>query len=188
MGRPRDPSLDARIIATFRALAERDGIANVTISAVAADSGVSRPAIYRRWPSLAALTFEAQTSRSVEGGFADLGSLRDELIDAYLRLVDSMVTGDRSLTAAQLGQIISSKEFCDSVWENRWGPDVEAMYVMWERGIVRGEVDSRHDGRELMRDMVAVCIFKVMLSHEHPGHDDAASYVDRVMTGLSLPG
>ena len=139
MARPRDPELDQKILDTFRMLAERDGLANVTISAIAKESGVSRPAIYRRWPSHAALMFEAQTSRSVEGGFHDGGSFRLELVDAVERLVESMVTGDRTLTAHQLGQMIQSADFSTQVWTNRWGPDIDAMFVMWERALARGE-------------------------------------------------
>lgn len=184
MARPRDPSLDVRIIDTFRSLAERDGAANVTISAVAVESGVSRPAIYRRWSSQAALMFEAQTSRSVNGGFPDLGSFRDEMIDAYLRLVDSMVTGDRELTAAQFGQIITDRRFSQEVWANRWGPDVDAMLQMWDRAATRGDVDSQSDGRRVMEDMVASCIFDVMLGHRHPGRTEAIAWVDRLISGV----
>ncbi len=184
VARPRDPSLDARIIEAFRDLAAVDGPANVSISAVAERSGVSRSTIYRRWPSMAVLQFEAQTSRSADGGFPDLGSFRDEMIDAYLRLVDSMATGDRDMTAGQMGQMITSAAFSADVWAHRWGPDRDAMYAMWERALERGEVDASVDGIEVMNDMVATCIFKVMLSHHAPDRDEAAAFVDRLLAGI----
>lgn len=177
--------LDERILTTFRDLSERIGVANVTISAVAAESGVSRNAIYRRWPSRAALMFEAQTSRSVEGGFPDHGSLRADLVDAVIRLVDSMVEGDRVLTAAQLGQMIQDRSFADEVWENRWGPDRDAMYGMWGRAIERGEVDPAIDGRAVMEDLVATTIFQVMLSHRTFEGDVLEAFVDRVLDGVT---
>jgi AcrR family transcriptional regulator len=58
-GRPRDPRVDAAILdATLRELADT-GYARLSIDAVARRAGVSRPAIYRRWPSKAQLVHEA---------------------------------------------------------------------------------------------------------------------------------
>lgn len=52
-GRPRDPSVDARLVAAVLELLVEVGYAATTIEAVAKRSGVSRPTIYRRWPSRA---------------------------------------------------------------------------------------------------------------------------------------
>jgi AcrR family transcriptional regulator len=58
-GRPRDPRVDAAILeATLQELAEA-GYTRLSIDAVARRAGVSRPAIYRRWPSKAQLVHEA---------------------------------------------------------------------------------------------------------------------------------
>jgi AcrR family transcriptional regulator len=58
-GRPRDPRVDAAILgATLRELTDA-GYARLSIDAVARRAGVSRPAVYRRWPSKAQLVHEA---------------------------------------------------------------------------------------------------------------------------------
>lgn len=185
VARPRDPDLDRRIIEAFRELAGRHGPTSVTISAIADHSGVSRPAIYRRWSSIAALRFEAQTSRSTDGGFADRGSFRDELIDATQRLVKSMVVGERELTASMLGQMIRSEAFANEVWKNRWGPDTDDMLAMWSRAVERGEVDPQLNGHAVMDQLVAMCIYQVMLLHR--GFDDQAviGFVDTLLDGLA---
>ena len=183
MARPRDPELDQRVLDALRTISARDGANAVTITAVAEASGVSRSAIYRRWPSLASLRFEAQTQRSSEGGFPDLGSLRTELIDMVERLADSMVTGDRALTAEQLGQMIRERTFAESVFESRWDPDLDGMYEVWQRGLDRGEARADIDGRALMEDLVASCIFQVMLSHREMDRARCAALVDRVLGG-----
>ena len=46
-GRPRDPRTRAAILAAARVLLERGGLTAVTIEAIAAKAGVSRPTIYR---------------------------------------------------------------------------------------------------------------------------------------------
>ncbi|MEM7140752.1 MAG: TetR/AcrR family transcriptional regulator C-terminal ligand-binding domain-containing protein [Actinomycetota bacterium] len=188
MARPRDPDLDDRVLRALRTLGDRMPAGEITMTAVAKESGVSRSAIYRRWPNIATLRFEAQTSRSVESGFPDLGSVRAELVDMVERLVYSMVTGDRELTAEQLGQMIRSDAFSASVWENRWTPDLDAMFEVWERSLARGEVRADIDGRAFMEDLVASCIFQVMLSHRDVDREACERLVDRVLGGVAVPG
>jgi AcrR family transcriptional regulator len=58
-GRPRDPRLDASVLATTRRLLRRVGYNRLSIGAIARDAGIHRPAIYRRWRSKAELVHEA---------------------------------------------------------------------------------------------------------------------------------
>src|SRR4051812_28269102 len=58
-GRPRDPELDERVVAAVRELLVEAGWEGTTVRQVAERSGVSRPAIARRWPSKAQLVFES---------------------------------------------------------------------------------------------------------------------------------
>jgi AcrR family transcriptional regulator len=58
-GRPRDAAIDEAVIeAALRQLA-RDGFSGLSLSAVAAEAGTSRPAIYRRWPDKESLVIDA---------------------------------------------------------------------------------------------------------------------------------
>jgi AcrR family transcriptional regulator len=58
-GRPRDPRTQREIMRATRRLLSRDGYDRVTIDAIAREAGVSRPTVYRRWPSKAHVVFEA---------------------------------------------------------------------------------------------------------------------------------
>ena len=58
-GRPRDPRTQHDIMAATRTLVTRDGYDQVSIDAIAREAGVSRPTVYRRWPSKAHVVFEA---------------------------------------------------------------------------------------------------------------------------------
>jgi AcrR family transcriptional regulator len=58
-GRPRDPRTRAAILAAARALLERGGLTAVTIEAIAARAGVSRPTIYRYWSNAPAVAMAA---------------------------------------------------------------------------------------------------------------------------------
>ncbi|MYW02353.1 TetR/AcrR family transcriptional regulator [Streptomyces sp. SID3343] len=58
-GRPRDPRTDESILVATRELLAEQGYNRVSIEAVARRAGVTRPTVYRRWPSKAHLVHEA---------------------------------------------------------------------------------------------------------------------------------
>ncbi|WP_264005250.1 TetR/AcrR family transcriptional regulator [Mycolicibacterium sphagni] len=58
-GRPRNPRTDSDIMAATRRLLTDVGYDQVSMESIARAAGVSRPTIYRRWPSKAHVVFEA---------------------------------------------------------------------------------------------------------------------------------
>ena len=63
-GRPRDPSIEGRVLEiALRRLAE-EGYEGVSLAAVAAEAGTTRSALYRRWPGKAELATAAIASLS----------------------------------------------------------------------------------------------------------------------------
>src|SRR5262249_30456161 len=90
-GRPRNESLDEAIILATRDRLVRDGYSRMTIGDIAADAGVTRPTLYRRWPGKFELVVDA-----LDYGFrkqrdmytidpAELAP-RDALVEAVRRL------------------------------------------------------------------------------------------------------
>lgn len=69
-GRPRDPRTDSAIMAATRRLLTDVGYDQVSMESIARAAGVSRPTIYRRWPSKAHVVFEA--AFGIDGGTAEL--------------------------------------------------------------------------------------------------------------------
>ncbi|MFV8175894.1 TetR/AcrR family transcriptional regulator [Mycolicibacterium peregrinum] len=71
-GRPRDPQTQRDIMRATRDLLARDGYDQLSIEAIAREAGVSRPTIYRRWPSKAHLVFDAAFSQPSGGELLSL--------------------------------------------------------------------------------------------------------------------
>jgi AcrR family transcriptional regulator len=108
-GRPRDPRTRAGILAAARALLERGGLTAVTIEAIAAKAGVSRPTIYRYWPNAPAVAMaaflEAASAPAAKTSRSPLAALRAQLhavADAFAapagRSVAAMVAAAQSET------------------------------------------------------------------------------------------
>lgn len=58
-GRPRDPRIDAAILAATADLLVQIGYSNLTMAAIAERAGTTKTALYRRWSSKAELVHEA---------------------------------------------------------------------------------------------------------------------------------
>ena len=185
MARPRDPSVEQRALDVAAEIAERDGLDALTISAVAEAAGVSRPALYRRWPSRAALQFEIQLRSTVPGELPDLGSFRAELRLALAHLCRVLRSFERQVHGEQLAAMVSDRSFAEQVWSRRWLPDREAVLVVWDRAVGRGEVDPEVDGADVVNDAVAAVVFRVLLWH---AADDSwvDGLVDRICDGVVI--
>jgi AcrR family transcriptional regulator len=79
VGRPRGAGTDERILeATLRQLAA-EGYARMSLDAVAAEAGTTRPTIYRRWPTKAGLAVAALSRLQLRELPARTGSTFDDL-------------------------------------------------------------------------------------------------------------
>ncbi len=184
MARPRDPDIDQRVLDAARQLLADAGEHAVTMAAVAERAGVSRPALYRRWPSRAVLLFALHTSASVPPEMPDLGSLRAELVLAVDHLVATMAAADADLVAEQFASMIRDDTFAEEVWTHRWRPDRDRVLTLWWRAVDRGEVRADVDGAAVIDDLVASCLFRVHLAHRPPASDEVRALVDRVLDGV----
>ena len=93
-GRPRDPTLDARILDQVLALLASHGYAGLTLDELAARSGVAKTTILRRWPSKAAVAaagVERLALQSVD--VPDSGTLRGDLRALLHGAVETFVRG-----------------------------------------------------------------------------------------------
>jgi AcrR family transcriptional regulator len=84
-GSRRDPSIDTAVLQATRELVVSRGYSATSIDLIATTSGVSRPAVYRRWSSKAQLVHEAV--------FPDLGPdlPEDDFVDEIRRLCHGAV-------------------------------------------------------------------------------------------------
>jgi AcrR family transcriptional regulator len=79
-GRPRAPHTDERILDAALRLMAQQGFVRMSMDAVAAEAGVTRPTIYRRWPSKIELAMAALVAYCDVTLPAVVGDTRTDLI------------------------------------------------------------------------------------------------------------
>lgn len=166
MARPRDPSVEPRIMAAARELLAGGGYDALTMEAVANRAGVGKPTVYRRWSTRAQLVFELLTDPNVPDLLPDTGSLEGDLIETALWLIGSMTDADRKILGDRFGEMIASESFSRRVCERRLGPDRDVLLPLWQRAVDRGEVPDGIDGADVLDDLIGLLTYRVLIRHE----------------------
>ena len=145
MPRTLDPDVDEAIVAATLKLLRERGFGAMTIAAVAAEAGVGKPAIYRRFADKAALATAAVSRQLSSLEVPDLGDTRAELwlaVDtgfpadapAYLRLIGGLAAEENR-----------HPELIAAFRENVLGPRRATVQTLIERGQARGEIRPEVD-------------------------------------------
>jgi AcrR family transcriptional regulator len=182
-GRPRSARVDEAILSAARAeLAER-GYARMSVDAVAARAGVSKPTVYLRHPTKADLATAAIASLRAESRPAPT-DVRADLI-AHLRLLRAGL--ERPYGMATLGTVLA---------EEHETPELLALFrerlVKPRRRELRAVLEAARDRGDLRADVnldVAVsafvgAFFARYLAGESLGGRFVTSLVDTVLDGL----
>lgn len=172
-GRPRDPEVDAAIIAATLGLLAEVGYAGFTIAEVARRAGVGKPTVYRRWAQKSQLVVEAMATQMPGETGVRIGSVAEQLLDYATRL-------SVTLTHTPLGRVLPGL-----VAEMATDPQLAASYRSliieptrrrWreavERGIQTAELLPDTDV-EFVLDALAGPLYVRLLITGAPANPDA---------------
>lgn len=149
-GRPRDEDMDRQIVAATLAII--DAGQDVTVSRVVTGSGVSRAALYRRWPSLTTLIAAAlDVGRTVPPEYSDGADLREALIDG-LGLGEGGVTSSIAASGyseerfrQRIRLVMADRALQKAYWQShvsrRRAPLLNALRAGITRGELRADLD-----------------------------------------------
>lgn len=184
-GRPREERVTGAVLNAVVDLVTEEGIGAVTMDAVATRAGVSKPAIYRRWPTKQDLIIAAAETRIGPLSVPDLGDFRAEVrfvltarLEAYRlpgsdRLIAGLI-GAAAETGAVRGQYAEYTERITS----------ETRRIL-ERGITRGEVRADADVRAAATLVAAPLLFRLIVEQELPDAALVDTLVDLVSRAVS---
>jgi AcrR family transcriptional regulator len=181
-GRPRDPRRREAILAAAVALVAEVGYDRMTVDALAARAGVSKPTIYRRWPGgKSEIIVDAIRSKREAGSqVPDTGSLRGDLI-AYIR---GATTGfDPHVAAGLIMQLQASPEL-EALFREEVICDEQMRFEsLLARAAARGEI-GEGVVTPLFADIPGSIIFTRSLIRGLP-IDDA--FVEELVDRVLLP-
>jgi len=140
-GRPRSTAADRAILGAAIKLLKADGYAGMSVEAVAAEAGVGKSTIYRRYRNKGELVVAALETFVQRPEVPDSGSTRDD-IESVLGQFHTQVIN--KLGIRMLGTLMvqeeSHPEFIASVRRRVIEPRRDVLRTILRRGIERGEV------------------------------------------------
>jgi len=180
-GRPRDPRTRAAILAAARALLERGGLTAVTIEAIAAKAGVSRPTIYRYWPNAPAVAMAAflEASGAPSAGKAarsPLAALRAQLH----AVADAFAAPAGRSVAAMVAAAQSETELAKAFRNEFIARNRDAARILLERSIAERLVVPPAD-IDLALDLIFGALFYRLLMGHAP---ITRSFVDQLLDAV----
>ena len=187
VGRPRDPRVDAAIVdATLQLLAEH-GYTSLTMEAVAAQAGIGKATLYRRYASKEQLVIDAVATMSEPAEVVQGASVRDELVarlEAVRRKSDSSLAGKifPRLVSASADNPELMHNYRRQVLAPRRLAFAAALQRGIDEGLVRADVDLDHAVDLLVGPMAYRNLIR---TDPPPGPELAARVVDDVLVALA---
>ncbi len=168
-GRPRSAEAEqANLDATLRVLGTR-GVAGLTNEGVAADAGVGKTTIYRRWPTKTALILAAISDLVPPGDPPDTGSMAGDMgalaETQRRRLAGSGLAG---IVPRVLAESMSDPELHQHFVDRVVNPFRALLRLFIERGIERGELRPDLEVEPLVDLLHAIPIYRILMSRGDP--------------------
>jgi len=182
-GRRRGLALEQAIFEAVAELLVESGYDQLSMGAVAARAGTSKPVLYRRWANRAELVIAAMraTVPALEGPLADQGSLRADLIAMLRQLSNRMVGTPPEVVRAVRAGLLGNPELRAVAQREMGLVDIRTdMVAVLARAVERGEISAEPMEERVIRlplDLMRIESFRAM-----PVPDEAViEIVDRIL-------
>lgn len=185
-GRPRDPSIDAAISSVARQLLLEVGYAGISIELIAARAQVGKPTVYRRYPSKAALVFDAVFGQTRSRPMPAHGEIGADLREAYSWAVDEFASPEaQAAIPGLLADLAADARLRAVARQLVIDPEVDrvrsALRAAQDRGEIRGDADL-----DLAIDaFTGTALARTTLVDRPVDHAYGDALVDLLMRGLA---
>lgn len=157
-GRPRSPEVDRAILAAALRLLRDEGYARMSIERVAAEAGVGKTAIYRRYADKGDLLAAALVAVRDIAPVPDSGDSRADLVELIERVRAALEAAGMSMVGTLLVEEKHNPMLLERFRERAIRPGRAQGRAVLERARARGELRPDAD-IELALDMVAGSYF-----------------------------
>jgi AcrR family transcriptional regulator len=165
----------------YRLLAQ-NGLSNLTIAEVAADSGVHETTIYRRWGNSLALAGDACLAAMAEAvPPPNRGRLRDDLIELVERII-AVLDGPSGCALLDICRIDEAN--VNAARQNFFQARFATAANIFERAVQRGEWERGVDDRFVLEMLIAPLYFRALVTRQPLSGWPVAAAIEIVLAGL----
>ncbi|GHH81649.1 TetR/AcrR family transcriptional regulator [Streptomyces capitiformicae] len=187
-GRPRDERIDTAVRSAVLEILNEVGYGRLTLEAVAARAGTTKPTLRRRWRSRQHLVVSALVQTMGSSPTPDTGCTHCDLIAGIRTLSHAFTTtvGRRALPAL-IADLADDPELESEFLNELFHPRRAATAAALRRGIRRGDIRADAD-IDLLLDMLAsTAYYRVLFGHLPLTPTLAEDVVEVVLRGVATP-
>jgi AcrR family transcriptional regulator len=185
-GRPRDPRLDNAIMQATIDLLGKCGYEALSMEGVASRAGTTKTAIYRRWPSKAALVADVFESRAKTNVVApQTGDLRQDLLAHVSGVINALTAGPGG--AAVLNMVAAARAHPDlaELLQQGWiRVRRRVVSSIFEAAAARGDIGPDVDVDLLSDLLIGPIYYRLLVTNEPVQPSLAPRLVDAVMATI----
>jgi AcrR family transcriptional regulator len=184
-GRPRDPRIEPAVLKATRELLAEEGWAAFSVTEVARRAGVTKPALYRRWPSRGYLIYDAIFSARGDAiGVRDTGSMIQDITAGLQDVVEVFQTdvGIASARAIMTEMAGGPPELRARLRDERYRFDNAAVAEIFRRGRERGEYVPPVSEELLAELFVDWVVSRCVLRDDPPSEEERRAIVEALLS------
>ncbi|HEX4705955.1 MAG TPA: TetR/AcrR family transcriptional regulator C-terminal ligand-binding domain-containing protein [Pseudonocardiaceae bacterium] len=186
-GRPRDPAIDAAVLAATVTVLREHGYAGFAVETVAAMAGTTKAAIRRRWPVRQGLVIDALAAVLVTPPVPDNGCTRCDLTQTVRLLAEVLHSRlPRDVLAPLIADCTKDAALHQRLLDTLLQPSRRAAMVAVQRAVDRGDLRPDVDPA-LLVDLLASVVYQRALFGDAPiGQKAAGALVDLLLRGVAV--
>jgi AcrR family transcriptional regulator len=187
-GRPRDLRLDEALYRSALEVMLERGYHPTTFSEIARRAGVGTPAIYRRWPTKAAIAMDLyEREAGAAAPIPESGSVRDLLIEVMrIRLRASRTRFFHQVALPLLLETQANRAVGDA-FAARFREYPKAVVTRLRHAVETGQLREAVDPNRMLDLLMGTIVVPLLYGQEPPADSEAEAIVDQVLTGFA-PG
>ncbi len=185
-GRPRNERAREAVLAAARKLLEEGGLSAVTIEAIAAAAGVSKPTIYRSWKNSYAVAMEAflEAARA-RVPFHTSSSAVADLRQQLRKVAEVFATRTGRSVAALIAAAQSETEIAKAFRNNFILKSREEGRQLLDRAVAQGELRPDIDFETTLDLLYAPIYFRLLIGHGRLTPEFTDSVLEHALFGLA---
>ena len=179
-GRPRSTGIDDAVRAAAAEALDRDGYAGVVIEEVARRAGVSKTAVYRRWPNRRALTLVVLQDRLGRIEAPETGCTLCDVHEALVLVTEATC----SLGAGTLAQLIA-EGVDERLSDVALDPPRRAVHRLLFAARRRGDLREDVDLALTVDTLISLVFYRLLLGEDAMTSEEIETVVTAVLRGIA---
>lgn len=184
-GRPRDARIDTAVLDAVSDLLEETGYASLAVEQVARRAGVSKTAVYRRWPTRQHLVLAELQRRLGEVEPADTGCTVCDLNEAWGVFARTFACMGPTFLAPLLADCSTDPQLRETFMRTLFEPPRRAARTTLEHAVDRGDLRPDADLTLLVDTLGSLVLYRLMFGHEPVSEEVISEAVDTLLAGVA---